>query len=289
MNFNFEYLKHGKALCGKVFKRFVETFNFHNDFISNLKGDADLPTEGGHVTVDTTDSSHPVIRCRGCEVKVKKKKSAPFPFEYMLVNPEQDEGEDENQTETPRIVNCTFYWDGEMKNELSDFEPPETCTVYLCCTQDAPSSSDPDPDWEFSIDTEEAEAPEGGRVINYKLYDIEDKEVTMDYRTTFLELNSPHERAEIVVKKPDADESRDVCVIADASSDVESKIEVRNNKAAEKHISATVLSSGSYFTVANGSQRNARMDVEDGNPSLVLRRDSKKRLFVHDCGYSFAA
>ena len=33
---NLEYLRHGKALCGKVFRRFVETFNFHNDFISNL-------------------------------------------------------------------------------------------------------------------------------------------------------------------------------------------------------------------------------------------------------------
>ena len=32
-----QYLRHGKALCGKVFKRFVETFNYHNDFIANLK------------------------------------------------------------------------------------------------------------------------------------------------------------------------------------------------------------------------------------------------------------
>ena len=63
---NLEYLRHGKALCGKVFRRFVETFNFHNDFISNLKGDADLPVVGGKVHLDRTDERHPVIRCRLC-------------------------------------------------------------------------------------------------------------------------------------------------------------------------------------------------------------------------------
>ena len=63
---NLEYLRHGKALCGKVFRRFVETFNFHNDFISNLKGDADLQVVGGKVKVDRTDERHPVIRCQGC-------------------------------------------------------------------------------------------------------------------------------------------------------------------------------------------------------------------------------
>lgn len=63
---NLEYLRHGKSLCGKVFRRFVETFNFHNDFISNLKGDADLPVVGGKINLDRTDERHPVIRCQGC-------------------------------------------------------------------------------------------------------------------------------------------------------------------------------------------------------------------------------
>lgn len=57
-----QYLRHGKALCGKVFKRFVETFNFHNDFIANLKGDGDIPGADGHITFDRTDPTHPVIR-----------------------------------------------------------------------------------------------------------------------------------------------------------------------------------------------------------------------------------
>ena len=57
-----QYLRHGKALCGKVFRRFVETFNFHNDFIANLKGDGDLPVSDGCLTLDRTDPTHPVIR-----------------------------------------------------------------------------------------------------------------------------------------------------------------------------------------------------------------------------------
>ena len=57
-----QYLRHGKALCGKVFKRFVETFNYHNDFIANLKGDGDLSTSDGCINLDRTDPTHPVIR-----------------------------------------------------------------------------------------------------------------------------------------------------------------------------------------------------------------------------------
>ena len=56
-------LKHGKALCGKAFSRFVETFNELVDFKDNLKGDADLPTtHNGIVKVDRSDPAHPVLR-----------------------------------------------------------------------------------------------------------------------------------------------------------------------------------------------------------------------------------
>lgn len=62
-----QYLKKGKALCGKVFGSFVETFNWHNDFCKNLCGDADIPgNENGKITVSRSDPSAPVIRCSGC-------------------------------------------------------------------------------------------------------------------------------------------------------------------------------------------------------------------------------
>jgi len=59
-------LTKGKALCGKVFRNFVPTFNWLVDFASNLKGDGDANNGQGHITVDKSDEDHPIIRCSGC-------------------------------------------------------------------------------------------------------------------------------------------------------------------------------------------------------------------------------
>lgn len=61
-----QHLKHGKALCGNVFARFVETFNALVDFMCNVKGDADAKNGEGHITFDRSNPAHPVIRCDGC-------------------------------------------------------------------------------------------------------------------------------------------------------------------------------------------------------------------------------
>lgn len=63
---NVQRLTHGKALCGKVFGSFVETFNALVNFFTNVKGDADVNPEVGHITVDRKDPSNPIIRCEGC-------------------------------------------------------------------------------------------------------------------------------------------------------------------------------------------------------------------------------
>ena len=60
---NDQHLKHGKALCGKVFGRFVETFNALVDFMLGIKGDADGKNGEGHITYDRKNK---VIRCDGC-------------------------------------------------------------------------------------------------------------------------------------------------------------------------------------------------------------------------------
>lgn len=66
MNGPLQYLSHGKALCGKVFARFVETYNGLVDFCANLEGDGDVAGGDGRITVDRADPAHPVIRCSGC-------------------------------------------------------------------------------------------------------------------------------------------------------------------------------------------------------------------------------
>lgn len=67
MDFALQYLKHGKALCGAVFGSFVETFNRLVDFYVNLKGDAEVSSEGC-ISIDRTDPAHPVIRLNRAKV-----------------------------------------------------------------------------------------------------------------------------------------------------------------------------------------------------------------------------
>lgn len=55
-------LVHGKALCGKVFRTFVETFNFLVDFALNLKGDGDVVV-GGRIRVDRRVAGRPIVYC----------------------------------------------------------------------------------------------------------------------------------------------------------------------------------------------------------------------------------
>ena len=66
MDFELQFLKSGKALCGKVFPQFVATWNWLVNFCSNMKGDADVNDAQGKITIDRADPAHPIIRCSGC-------------------------------------------------------------------------------------------------------------------------------------------------------------------------------------------------------------------------------
>lgn len=61
-------LKHGKALCGKTFGGFVDTFNWLVDFCQSLKGDKDANQTTGTITLDRADPSAPVIRGTNAQV-----------------------------------------------------------------------------------------------------------------------------------------------------------------------------------------------------------------------------
>lgn len=55
-------LQHGKILAGKVFRTFVETWNWLVAGWENLKGDHDVDVEHGIIYIDRADDEHPVIR-----------------------------------------------------------------------------------------------------------------------------------------------------------------------------------------------------------------------------------
>ena len=57
-------LRHGRLLCGTVFRFFVETWNWLTAYVDNRKGDLDVDPMNGVITVDRTQPEHPVIRLR---------------------------------------------------------------------------------------------------------------------------------------------------------------------------------------------------------------------------------
>lgn len=118
---------------------------------------------------------------------------------------------------THKLVNCKFYWQGEMK-ELADFDVTGVIgggSVYLRGTQAEPTSSTPEPEWQFSIGTSAAQAPSNGKVLNFKLYDFANSKPSVDYRTTFLSLEDTTPKARIVVQKPNGQGS----IMLDATGD----------------------------------------------------------------------
>lgn len=57
-----QFLRHGKALCGSVFRFFVETWNYIVRRCDSISGDMDANPSEGCIYVDNSDPEHPVIR-----------------------------------------------------------------------------------------------------------------------------------------------------------------------------------------------------------------------------------
>lgn len=155
---------------------------------------------------------------------------------------------------TGKIVRCNFVFDGENKS-LSDFAVSGSGSVYLVAKQPAPSGGMGDLPWTFEISESEGEAEEGGRVVNYKLYDLSDFAVTCDYRTTFMELKSPHTVARFTVSKYEEPQSS---VEIDASQDSEAKI---------------TASDGTASATLKASNETAETEVSDGSNSAKMETD----------------
>lgn len=116
--------------------------------------------------------------------KTLKLKVTPTPFQYTA---EKVEGSEEL---VRTISNNVFYFDG-VEQSLSPYNPPLDGFVYLTATRGpADEETGETPEWTFAMSTEPAEAPEGGKAQNIKLYEFAAGKVKCDYRTTFLTLAS---------------------------------------------------------------------------------------------------
>lgn len=119
---------------------------------------------------------------------------APAPFDIGETKRDAQPGEDGDEhgkVVVSGIVNCKFFWDGAEKT-LPDFPiPGGTATVYLNCVGTASQSASAvnGYTWTFAMSTSEVST--GGNIYrNYKLYDFNAGEVSMDWRSTFLALYS---------------------------------------------------------------------------------------------------
>ena len=154
-------------------------------------------------------------------------------------------------TKTGKIVRCNFVFDGENKS-LSDFTVSGSGYVYLVAKQPAPSGGDGEQPWTFELSESEGEAAEGGRVVNYKLYDLNDFAVTCDYRTTFMELKSPHHVSKFTVSKYEEPQSS---VVIEACQDTEAKV---------------TASDGTASATLKASNETAETEVSDGSNSAKM-------------------
>lgn len=161
-----------------------------------------------------------------------------------------------------KIVRCNFVFDGENKS-LSDFSVSGSGSVYLVAKQPAPSGGMGDLPWTFEISESKGEATEGGRVVNYKLYDLNDFSVTCDYRTTFMELKSPHHVSKFTVSKY---EEPQTSVVIEACLDTEAKVTASDGTA-----SATLkASNGKAETEVSDGSHSARMEADGTTAKLTL-------------------
>lgn len=119
---------------------------------------------------------------------------APAPFDIGDTKRDAqpgEEGDEDGKVVVSGIVNCKFFWDGVEKT-LPDYPAPSgTATVYLNCvgTESQSASAVNGYTWTFEMSTSEVST--GGNIYrNYKLYDFNAGEVSMDWRDTFLALYS---------------------------------------------------------------------------------------------------
>ena len=205
----------------------------------------------------------------GAIILGSKGESSSKPAAFDLEVSESSTGE-----KTGKIVRCKFVFDGENKS-LSDFSVSGSGSFYLVAKQPSPSGSMSDLPWTFEISESEGEEPEGGRVVNYKLYDLSDFAVTCDYRTTFMELNSPHKVARFSVEKYDNDVHPSV--LLDAATEGVAEVRVRDGNGNE--VSLTSGEESANLTVLNKDRKSVVIDPVDLEGDSVLAKFSK--LTVH--------
>lgn len=172
-------------------------------------------------------------------------------------------------TKTGKIVRCNFVFDGENKS-LPDFSVSGSGSVYLVAKQPAPSGGTSEPSWKFGLSETKEEATGGGRVVNYKLYDLNDFAVTCDYRTTFMELKSPHKVSYFRVGLGTETEDGIIC---DALNSRYKTLKVAQNSVS--YVTAAAQESSTYLRAQRDDFHLAELRASSETAKLRLISDGK--------------
>jgi len=202
-----------------------------------------LTRTGNSDTVDLNSIGYRTLKIKGAAT------SSPFKYtKTTAVDPQTHQ-----PVTTHKLVNCKFYWQGTLQN-LADFDVTAIInggTAYLRGTQAAPTAQAPDPTWTWTVGTAEQQAPSGGKVLNYKLYDFAQGKPNIDYRDTFLALEDHTQKAQLVVAKPEAEAG----ITLDSSGTVPKLV------------------------ITNGSDKSITLDLAD------ISSDCNGALAIHDLTY----
>lgn len=116
------------------------------------------------------------------------------------------------------IVNCWFYWDGELI-QLPNVNIPETIfdggSILLRGRQERASSSNPNPPWRWDIGAMPISSSNNDKVLNFLLYDLSGGKIVCDYRTTFLSMTDHTQKARLDVGR----KGTEAKILLDASGD----------------------------------------------------------------------
>lgn len=175
-----EKLRHGRLLCGSVFRFFVETWNWLVGYVDNMKGDADVNPQSGYITIDRTDSDHPVIRFRADKVKGRDPVavSADGPFSPVY----EEDGETDEPTDTVvGFTNC--YWQNCGKTILMSDQTIPGANGFIALRAGATPSTAGQATLQCYADLAALQAAqEDVAYFTIPLYLVADSKITLDMR-----------------------------------------------------------------------------------------------------------
>ena len=183
-------LRHGRLLCGRVFRFFVETWNWLVGAFDNLCGDWDVSPKTGFVTVDWSDPDKPVVRFRGDALMTYMKNSlgmylAPGNFEPVFAADASDDDKvklfdvgpgycpvGRDFLDSVTLDNSAKIEEGFIYIEVGhQYISAGTITVTIKGAASAPSFANSD-------------SSAGSQVLSrMPLYQIENGRITRDYRS----------------------------------------------------------------------------------------------------------